>query len=279
MPRVSITLPSLRPNFLSQCLAAIYESAEYDDYEVLVVSPFEVRADKVRWIEEKQKNGNCRAHALAYEHASGDIIVAMTDYIIPRRKWLKNAVEHVSFYERKIFPYCSGLFWSNSSAIGPTIGTIFGRYYPYYPIATRKSLEAIGGWYSCEFVANYGDADIGLRIWAAGGACQVCWDSVIAASYARSMVPSHQIGLKAQEQISCDQMVFVKKWQKIYGEGWSTERRASFNCDLPLAYLHFDDMGLTPLIVRPNDVAGGNVQILLDELPPERRYDGVEILK
>lgn len=274
MPKVSITLPSLRPDLLAQCVDSIRRNAGFEDYEIVVVSPFPVAGTKIKWIEEREKAGNCRAHATAADHASGQILVTMSDYIVTRRNWLRNAVDFIEERERTIFPFCAGLFWANSTEIGPTLGTAFGHYYPYFPAASRRSLDAAGGYFSREFISNFGDVDLGLRIWAAGGQCLPCWDAVITQSCRRQMISPAQTGLK--DKIDQDRVTFAAKWQDSFGRGWLTGRLRAFNADVPVSVIDFEDMAALPLIIGQQGAAEGfpegRLLVDIDRLPGHLLY-------
>lgn len=274
MPKVSITLPSLRPDLLAQCVDSIRRNAGCEDYEIVVVSPFPAAGPKIKWIEEREKTGNCRAHATAYDHASGEIIVTMSDYIITRRNWLRNVVAFIEEQEQETFPFCAGLFWVNATEVGPTLGTIYGHYYPYYPAASRRSLEAVGGYFSREFAANFGDVDLGLRFWAAGGKCLPCWDAVINQSCRRQFIAPAQTGLK--DKINDDMAAFAAKWRDSFGRNWLTGRIRAFNIDVPLAVVDFEDLSALPLIISQKTAAAGypegRVSVDVDQLPRHLRY-------
>ena len=273
MPKVSITLPSLRPNLFAQCADSIRSNAGYDDFEIVAVSPFRATGDKVRWIEERDKNGACRAQATAYEQCSGDIIVAMSDYIITRRNWLRNLVAFIDEHERRNFPFCAGLFWANTIG-GPTIGTVFGNYYPYFPAATRRSFEAAGGYFSRDFIAHFGDPDLGMRFWAAGGKCQPCWDSVITQSFRRLQIEPARTGLK--EHLDVDLATFLAKWHARLGPSWVVNRAGDFNLDLPVGLVDFEDLSVLPTIVSQVRQPDGRYLGYLNGslLPVGLRYGG-----
>jgi hypothetical protein len=246
MPKISISLPSLRPELLSETIRAVHASAGRDDYEILVVSPFEVSGPRIRWLPETERRGNCGAHALAYEQAAGDIIVALTDYVWPRGNWLNNLVNFIETMESGVFPFCAGQFRANSTSAGPSLGSQFGRYYPYYPAATRRSLEAVGGWFSREFMAGYGDSDLALRVWDAGGQCRPCWDSVILTSCRRRFITGAQRGLK--DRTGEDRVVFENKWGARLGAGWRLGEGYNYNIDIPVSLIPFDDMTRLPAL-------------------------------
>lgn len=273
MPKVSVTLPSLRPELLAQCVDSLRQNAGLNDYEIVVVSPFPVEGERIRWIEERERAGNCSAHATAYDHSTGDIVIAMSDYIIARRNWMRNVVEFIEEQESKHFPFCAGLFWANTNP-GPAIGAAFGYYYPYFPAATRRSFEAAGGYFSRAFMAHFGDSDLALRFWAAGGKCQPCWDAVISQSHLRTQITVGQTGLK--ERVDEDMATFVAKWRDSLGANWKTNRMTAFNIGLPMAVLDFEDMAILPQILRqvgtPPRFPDARVALDASAVPPSLRY-------
>lgn len=219
------------------------------------MSPFPARGDRIRWIEEREKRGTIAAHADAYEQTDSDFVVAMNDYAITHRNWLRNAIDFVSESERDGRPFCGGLFWAiGKTGSGGTLGTVFGHYYPYFPIARRTSYDAVGGYFSREFTAHFADPDLGLRFWAAGGVCRPCWDSVIVAAPERMAVTGEQMGItSALEQ---DMQVFLAKWRPVFGTDWPAERLHDFNIDIPAQFVAFDDMRRLRAMVRPPAQSG-----------------------
>ena len=66
-PLVSIILPSLRPSELAECLASIHRYTVGIDYEVVVVSPFDIEPHpNVVHVKEDRSEGVYKAAANGY---------------------------------------------------------------------------------------------------------------------------------------------------------------------------------------------------------------------
>ncbi len=252
MPRVTLILPSIRPDLLQDCIRRMTETAGCDDYEIVVVAPFEVRGPRIRWLPEHTRRGVIAAHAEAYASTDSEYVVAMADYLVPHRNWLKNALSFIEERETDGRPLCAGLFLAaNERGAGACIGSVFGHYYPYFPAARRRSCEAVGGYFSPDYVAYFADPDLGLRFWANGGHCQLCWDSVLVASHKRAGISPQQAGLTSF--LGQDMARFVERWRPRFGPDWPVATMTDFNIDIPAQYIAFDDMTLLPRLFRRVD--------------------------
>ena len=107
--KVSISLPSLFPDDLAATLKSIRETTHGIEYEALVVSPFEVAGPDVRWIREDQPRGAAAAHNLAFRHATGDFVMAMTDDCVLRDGWAGFVMDHFQSREGGHRLFCLGL--------------------------------------------------------------------------------------------------------------------------------------------------------------------------
>lgn len=229
MPKISILLPSLRPKLLQSTLFGISICSAGHDYEVIVVSPDPVSGERVRWVKETEKRGCIAAHLRAFEESAGDVIVLMTDDTIVLPGWLDAIATTIGEGEKQYFPYCVGLNRLNSRFVG----TVFGKYYAYFPAISRRSLDAVGGLFDPRFTAHWADPDLGLRIWDAGGRVEFC-------EKARAAVSSLQRHfVEAAHKSSAferDARSFMAKWGHLAGEEFSREIRA-VNRDLPVEAL------------------------------------------
>ena len=222
--KVSITLPSLFPDLLARALAAIEAAIGGIEYEIVVVSPFEVRHANVVWVREEAPSGNIAAQNLAYRQCTGDVIATMTDDIVPQPGWMARALDHLLAGERR-----NALFVTGVSHV-PFAGTVFGIYYPFLPLARRSTFEAVGGYFAPEFHAHYGDPDLGLRVWAAGGRAEPLLPPLVtplgAARGSAPEAPAKRSSYRA------DRARFIAKWKDTFGRGWPTEQDGSFNINI-----------------------------------------------
>ena len=228
--KVSITLPTLHEKLAELVIDKIYETTENIDYEIVVVSPFEMSGPNIKWVPETEAKGNCGAHATAWEASEGDIIVPMCDDVFPTPGCFQEMMAFLIEREKIYFPYSCGLHLDMGH-----IGTVFCYYYPYFPALSRRTIEKIGGYYLRDYTSHFGDCDIGLRVWDEGGRCELCETAKIypIEDYfedrlgIQSLVPNVTISLKVGQEF------FLEKWRKKYGQGWRSELR-DFNLDIPL---------------------------------------------
>lgn len=252
MPRVTIILPSVRPDLLTDCIRRMHETAGFDDYEIAVVSPFEVRGTRVRWLPETERRGTIAAHADAYARTDSDCVVAMADYALAHRNWLKNVLSLLDEHGGDGRPFCAGLFLAtNGWGASPCIGTVFGHYYPYFPVARRSCLERVGGYFSTAYIAYFADPDLGLRFWSHGGHCRPCWDAVLVGSPKRATISPERRGLTSR--MPQDMKMFLETWHDRIGPDWPVAALTDFNIDLPIEQVPFDDMTRLPGLFRRSD--------------------------
>lgn len=234
--KLSITLPSLFPDLLAEALDAVHHHTTGIDYEILVVSAFPVesrgaRWPNVRWIEETERRGNCPAHARAAIGASGDLILPLCDDVKVMPGWADALLRFFTEREKGAFPYACGL-----NIDGATIGTVFGLYYPYYPVLRREALRRIGGYYDPGYRAHFGDCDLGLRVWEAGGRCEFCIDARIDAreiATRRRNDPDLPQAATRSSARAADMARFVARWAPVFGRGWKTTELRDFNLNVP----------------------------------------------
>lgn len=229
MPRISLLLPSVRPALAAQCLASIRATAEGCDYEVIVVGPFAVAGADVRWVEMTERRGVAVAQQAALAASSGELVVALSDYLLPRPGWLASLVHALEAVGDA--PVVLSPFWANAIRGQPAFGFVFGLHYAYFPSASRRTIERIGGWYDEAYVSEYCDCDIGLRAWRAGGYCDVVWSSVVIASH-RRVEREASASERPLRRTDDDSAIFLDRWHPVLGAGWPREAN-QINVDLP----------------------------------------------
>ena len=230
MPTFSISLPSLRPQMLVDTVRAIHAASAGHDYEILAVCPFGIEGTRLVHVPEAAPRGNCAAHALAWEASRGDIIVAFSDDHRPEPGWLDPLAAAVATGEAEAFPFAGGLGRSGV----PWFGTVYGLYYPYFPVMSRRSVEAIGGWFSPAYVAHFGDPDIGMRVWRAGGRCAL----IAAARIVPQPVSAEQdaaVPFKSKS-FPADMTTFLKTYHRDHGAGFPPDM-GQINHDYDLKHL------------------------------------------
>ena len=214
--KLSITLPSIREAACWRTLANI-AATTYGAYEVIVVSPFPVRAPDVVWVREDQPTGGSRAQAIAGRHASGDLLVAMSDDRAFVEGW--DIDLRAAWTDRELATkgrLCMGLRHVRSRLVG----TCFGLYYPYFPVIRRES----GLWYDPAYRHNFGDCDLGMRVWNAGARCE----------FGPEVLEVHPEDAAQRRAPDIDEEMrrFIQRWAPVYGRGWDCRTLRGFNIDV-----------------------------------------------
>jgi glycosyltransferase involved in cell wall biosynthesis len=232
-PTFSIVLPTLRPKLLALTLHSIHRNSVGHDYEVVVVSPFDASGDRVRWSPERIVGGPIAAHAQGVGDSRGDILITMTDDTIALPGWLDTIEQRIATGERTWVPFCLGLNRINS----PAVGTVFGRYYAYFPIMSRRSVDALGGMYGgmydTAYRGNWADPDLGLRIWASGGRVEFCAEARTMASTLQRYFPEAE-HKNTRPQVRFE--MFFERWGHLAGDTFS-RRLVDVNRNFPLSVL------------------------------------------
>lgn len=223
MLKTSITLPSIYPKSLSQALANIRETT-FGECEIIVVSPFEVTGPDVIWVPEKERRGCAYAHARAAERATGDFLLAFADDHRLMEGWDATAARDLAASEKKWGSDIGaiGLRFVNSNLIG----TVFGKYYPNFPFMRREVVRRIG-WIGEDYQQGFGDCDLGMRIWDAGGWCEHSTRALI-------LIHPDDSRKSGANYSQADLSLFVSRWGDKYGVGWETTHLRGFNRDIPL---------------------------------------------
>ena len=227
--RISITLPSLFPDQLAKAIDLIHARTRSADYEIVVVSPFEVAKPKVVWVREDEPRGNVPAHRAAFAHAGGDFVLALSDDTELAPDWDSRCLQNFLSRERDQKLFCLGLNLRTR-----TVGTAFGIYYPFFPFARRSCLETVG-YYPEPYRAHFADVDLGLRIWSAGGRCEFSEKPLVTLHNPPGREQSHK-----NKTLEKDMAAFAARWAPKYGQGWDTSRLDGFNLEIgPMEQLLF----------------------------------------
>jgi hypothetical protein len=236
--KISITLPSLFPNALAETVKNIMAASRSVDYEIIVVSPFEVSGPRIVWVREETPSGNCPAHRAAFAHASGDFVVAMSDDARLSAGWADVCLRHVLARESGAG---NGLLLGlNQSNL--VIGSVFGIYYPFFPFGRRGLIESVGGYFSDAYFAHFGDPDLALRVWSGGGRCEFTADPLIdrierdAAPGAGRIKAAGPAQTHKETALERDAKTFVSRWKEKFGAHWPTAEIRDFNIDLNIGH-------------------------------------------
>ncbi len=99
--------------------------------------------------------------------------------------------------------------------------TITGKQYARWGMLSRGTIEKIGGFFDEAYVAHYGDVDLSLRCWKAGGSVATCKDAEI------EMHGHWHVNTAPQ---SADEALFLERWQHDYPQ-IVTQHTSEWNVD------------------------------------------------
>lgn len=228
---ISITLPSLHREQLVSVVENIVWTAR-EKPEIVVVSPFppfDVIGSRIVWVREDAPAGISAAHAAAFAAAKGEFVFPWADDHYLTDGWDEVLVGE--FRQREVEAPL-GILSLGPRFVAPHNGveTIFGRYYPCFPLMRRGTVERIGGWLSPEFKAGFSDPDLGMRVWAAGGRCE--WSTSRFLRPSQSNVRYKGDGHGAQLQ--ADAALLVRKWFHMASDRWDLSDTSRYNVGIDL---------------------------------------------
>lgn len=207
-------------------LKRIYALTPFD-FEVIIVSPHHFSGPKIVHVPEDNPQGCNAAFDMAWKASRGEFVLSMTDDTLVQPGWLDGVAETLREKERHHFPFLAGITHA------PLFGTCYGLYYPNFPVGSRRSVEAIGGWYSTDYIHQWADPDIGMRTWFHGGRCEILLNNHI-------MHDPHEDESTAaphhHNTFERDMTTFRNKWHPHFGAGFTHEFR-NFNMNYPFEYL------------------------------------------
>lgn len=223
---ILITLPSLYPDACAAALANIRDATR-SPHEVIVVSPFEPPAiGNVVWLPERVPLGCAAAHhRAAFHRRMGDHLVSFADDHEFLDGWDEVALRNFNARCGDHAPFALGLRGAHSGHCGSN----FGILYAYFPMMRRADVDQVG-WIGRDFRTGFGDSDLSMRVWDAGG--RVEWSEVgllrPTPDDKRKETPSDHRQFAAYTKADLSQ--FLDRWVPKYGGGWG-RRIDEFNVD------------------------------------------------
>jgi hypothetical protein len=266
---ISITLPSIHLVALCRTLDNI-QATTRGPCQVIVCMPNTIQRSEtwgnlgVTWVCDDERRGCAYAHHIAAQHATGEFIVpfaddhefidgwdevAVDEFCAGEIRWLSSLGHR---WESQPPPFCLGLRGVHSGHVG----TNFGVYYPYWPMMRVGDVRRVG-WISPDYERGFGDSDLAMRVWQAGGRCE--WSEAgllrptpddarkVAEDAASATVDALTPWLDVENretlrEWACrrpaaaytdrDVFTFVARWAPVYGRGWPTRAIDDFNIDL-----------------------------------------------
>jgi hypothetical protein len=227
--KLSILMPSLFPDLAKQSIQSIYDADCPCEYEIVVVAPYSLAGPHIVSVPEPDSRGVNPAAVQAYQHSTGDIVLAWSDDVLMYPGALRIALDFFQEREREFELYCCGLHFGEPRGRS-LIGTVFGIYYAWFPLVRRTTVDRVGGYLSTEYTSGWGDADLGMRIWQAGGRCEASEKSYVRQIPNRDALPESDH--KNRNKLE-DMRAFARKWSPVFGHGWNVNELRNFNIDLP----------------------------------------------
>jgi hypothetical protein len=222
--KLTITLPSIHGHALQRTLENIRDTT-VGDHEVIVVSPNEPPfiGNITTFVKDVVLEGANAGHAQALHYARGDFIFPWVDDHLLVKGW--DGVLLEEFLEREK----EHQFFVMGARNAPHVGTVFGIYYPYFPLM-RREWAVQTGWFDAAYRCGFADADLALRVWQTGGHCEWSnkWDD-------QRIIKGHlDDGRKgsAPNTTDLDTNLFLTRWYPIFGAGWQTADLRDYNRDV-----------------------------------------------
>lgn len=195
MPACSVLIPSLREDKLNACVESV-SKFELLDVEILV---------------NRDSGGIYKAVNQLVDEAKHDILVHIPDDCVVRFGSLKNIVEFVDKQD--------GLFEASFRVMHDGVEQenyqYYGKTFAPYICTNKKTLDAVGGMFDKNLNSFYGDPDLSLRIWQAGGRVEVCPDAWVVSN---SVIDQVSVD-SSRKYLRQDRDYFVKKWDPVFIKG------------------------------------------------------------
>ncbi|MBI3503654.1 MAG: glycosyltransferase [Proteobacteria bacterium] len=229
--KLSLVLPSLFPTLIDGAIAAAHEAAAGIEHEIIVVSPYEVSRPGVRWVPETAPRGSIAACNLGFSHATGDVIALIADDNRLSPGALRLALAHLAAREGA----CPTLLLGFPRQVRHLtfVGSVYGRYYPYFFVARPSTLAKAGGAFDEGYRKHFADPDLGMRVWAAGGRCEIVAEANIVDVDTRGTAgtaPDKALGSQA-----ADFARFAGRWGHNFPD-WGSDQ-FGINFDLSVDFL------------------------------------------
>jgi hypothetical protein len=171
---VSILIAALDTTVLKNTIDDVLASVDDSiDYEIVATTPVAFEAPRTRIVVEDRPAGAVRAYNAAAAVARGSFIAHITDGKRLRRGWLDAALAAVAARDRGGPPYIACLPMFDVQEGDAFVGTAMGRLYPWFFLAHRRLLDLVGPYFDESYKGSFIDVDLGFRIWAAGGRCEI----------------------------------------------------------------------------------------------------------
>jgi hypothetical protein len=163
---------------------------------------------------------------------TGDVVFPLVDDITLLPGWAQDGLTTLTRHERGR-SYAVGI-----GQVNRIVGTVFGIYYPFFPMVRRSVAEQVGGFYNPALKHHFTDSDFAFRVWSAGGACG--WTG---ADYIERIrldeAGAADLAARRAASLGADMATFLDRWRPRYGQGWRADALSDFNLDIDPVFRAF----------------------------------------
>lgn len=117
---------------LAQRTIASLRQGGYEDYEIVVCSPFPIEGDRIVWTKEEKMVGSCQATRQAFEHSTGDVCGVGPDDVVFIPGAMAEFMKEYQEYPHDLWDLRST--WT---------GTVFGKMFFGYPCTSRETITKL----------------------------------------------------------------------------------------------------------------------------------------
>lgn len=214
---ISILIPSLREKLLRERITEFALTNPTTRYEIITVSPFEIKESNVIWIKDSAPfRGSVKATNQALGSATGEYVMYFSDDVSPTKDCLKNMTEFLKSNENgNINPFLGAfkMITIPNREIGP-FGA-YNRLYACYGAISKASLLKLNNkLFDNQFLYSWADIDLSLRVWELGGRVEICQNAIV--------IPKQEddeIYKSHRNTFDKDFNIFLGKWHEKYGVG------------------------------------------------------------
>jgi hypothetical protein len=206
-PKISIIIPSVREKEAMQIISAFEETNSTFDYEIVLVSPFEIKTNKVFWIPELELLGSSLATQNGYLSSVGKYIIYLNDHCFPTTNCLQTMFDFMELKQGTLFLGAFKMETKRKKEIGP-FKTYGNRIYACYGCISRKSLAKLDNiLFDSKYKYSCVDVDLSLRIMEAGGKVEVCQEAIVKPNVLNDLIYKEH-----RKTFSTDFKVFLNTW-------------------------------------------------------------------
>jgi len=215
-PVVSILLATLRPTQAERCLESIHRYTRDIEYEVVVVSTFVVATHpNVVHVRETKREGMYRAIALGLKQAKGEYIIQIADDCRATPKWAANMVAFMRPHDSEIF---EGSFRHFDVRGERAEQGHYGKPIAPFICIRRDVIPEVGGLMDLYYQTFFGDPDLSLRVWHAGGRVETCPNAWVYHCDCDDELYEYRYN----SYFNRDLEAFIRRWYHIYGRPGDT---------------------------------------------------------